>query len=204
MATIDWTPVEEAEAEKTLTGYKVALVEAAKVLDQRLREERVPGANLLERIQSARWHFTRPDDVERSAAFVESFQSGATGGLTKAKAKDYLQTFRQAVADINDLSQSRDSFRAQTKLYLGLLKGKQGLFLKALLVLGLAFLLILFLADTGPGQVFVTGIVGLVHLFFGLILTLLLIVGLIVVIVIGTAIYLDRRAGGGRIKEEDE
>lgn len=204
MATIDWTPVEEAEAEGTLAGHKVALLEAAKLLAQRLRDERIPGHTLAERVAAARWHFTRPDDVAKGVAYVETLHEGQTGALTKTKAKEYLQAFRQGVADLSDLAQARDSFPAQVKVYLGLLRSKQRWLLRALLGFGLAFVLVLFFADTAPGQVLVTGTVSLVHLLFGWIIGLLVMLVVILVVVVGTAVFLDRRTGGGRIKEEDE
>lgn len=203
MATIDWTPVEEAEAEKTLAGYKVALIEATKILEQRLREERVPGRTGSERLAAAHLHLTKPAAAEKAHSYVMNLRHGHTGGLTMERAKIYLQSLRQAVADLNDLSQARDSFIAQLKLYVGLLRGRQRWLVRLLFGLAGFLVLVLFLADTTPGQVLVTGIVTGVHLFFSAILLLLLVIALSVLAVLGTAIYLDRQ-GRGRIKEEDE
>lgn len=202
MAAIDWTPVEEAEQERTLTGYKVALLEAAKILDERLQEERVPGKTYAERLESAKLHLTRPNDVTKASAYVEGLRGGVTGGLTKERAKTYLQTFRQAVADMNELSQVRDSFIGQAKLYIGLLRGKQRWLLRALIGLGAFFFGVLFLAHTTPGEILVTGVVGLVDLFFGVIVGILLALGVLLAVILGTAIYLSRQ--GGRVRGEDE
>jgi uncharacterized membrane protein len=203
MSTIDWTAVEEAEAEKTLTGYKVALLEAAKLLDERLQAERVPGRTFAERVQAARFHFTKPDELNRAAVYVEGLRSGVTGGLAKDRAKTYLQSFRQGVADMNDLSQARDSVGAQVRLYLGLLKGRQRWLLRGLIGLGGFIVVVLILADTAPGQFLVNGIVDLVHGFFGLLVALLIALGAVLLVVLGTAVYLDRHRSG-RVRGEDE
>jgi hypothetical protein len=202
-SSIDWTAVEEAEAEKTVTGYKLALLEAAKLLDERLQAERVPGRSFAERVQAAHFHFTKPNQVNRAAAYVEGLRSGVTGGLTKDRAKTYLQDFRQGVADMNDLSQSRDSAAAQARLYLGLLKGRQRWLLRGLIGLGGFLVVVLILADTKVGQVLVDGVVGLVHGLFGLIVALLIALGAVLLVVLGTAVYLDRHRSG-RVRGEDE
>ena len=126
-----------------------------------------------------------------------------TGGLAPERAKKYLQSFRQAVADMNDLSQSRDSFGAQARLYLGMLKGKQRWLVRGLVGLGGFLVIILVLADTGPGQGLVEGVVSLVHELLGLFIALLIAIGAILVAVLGSAVYLDKHRGG-RIKTEEE
>lgn len=202
MATIDWTPVEEAEAEGSLPSYKLALLEAAKLFESRMADERIPGRTPAEQLASVRSHLTRPGDVTKAYSYVQRLRHGSTGALTKDRAKTYIQSFRQAMADLNDLTRSRDSFRAQLLLYLGLLKGRQQWLIRGGIGLGVFFVLVVFFADTTPGRVLVTGTVAFVHLFFSWILGLLLAIGLAIFIVIGTAVYLDRR--GGRVRGEDE
>ncbi len=202
MATIDWTPVEEAEAERTVSGYKVALLEAAKLFEQRMADEHIPGQTPADHLAAVRLHLTRPADVTRAYSYVQRLRSGSTGALTKDRAKSYVQAFRQAVADLNDLSQRRDSFMAQVKLYLGFLQGKQGWLIRALIGLGTFFLLVLFLADTTSGQVLVTAVVAFVNFFFTWIIGVLVGIALLVLVVVGTAVYLDRR--GGKVRGEDE
>lgn len=202
MATIDWTPVEEAEAENTVSGYKIALLEAAKLFEQRMADEKIPGRTPADRLEAVKLHLTRPADVTRAYSYVTRLRGGTTGALTKERAKAYIQSFRQAVADLNDLTQQRDSFVAQFKLALGTLKSKQFWLIRALIGLGVFFALVLFLADTAPGQALVAVTVGFVHLFFSWIVGLLIGIALLVVVVVGTALYLDRR--GGTVRGEDE
>ena len=203
MASIDWTPVEEAEQEKTLAGYRLALLESAKIMEQRLVEERVPGSSAADRFTAAKLHFTRPKQIEQAYAYAESLRAGQTGSLTVERAKEYLQYFRQAVADLNDLAQSRDSLGAKLKLYLGLLKGRQRWLLNILIGVGGFFIGVLILADTPPGQLLVLGVVGVVHLFFKLIIGLLVFIALLLLAALGTAIYLDKR-GRGVVRTEAE
>lgn len=202
MATIDWTPVEEAESENTISGYKIALLEAAKLFEQRMADEKIPGRTAADHLEAVKLHLTRPSDVTRAYSYVTRLRSGTTGALTKERAKAYIQAFRQAVADLNDLTQQRDSFAAQLKLALGTLKSKQFWLVRALIGLGVFFALVLFLADTAPGQALVAAVVGFVHLFFSWIVGLLIGIALLVVVVVGTALYLDRR--GGTVRGEDE
>lgn len=203
MATIDWTPVEDAEAEGTAAGQRQALLEAAKIFEQRMKEEKIPGKTAEEKFRAVQFHLTRPEATERAYKYVARLRFGTTGALSKDRAAQYLQSFRQAVADLNDLSQSRDSVISQLKVYFGLLKGKQAWLTRILIGLGVFFLLVLFLSDTTPGQVLVTGLVGFVHIFFKWIIGLLIAIALLVFVVVGTALYLDRR-GGKVTVEEDE
>lgn len=200
--TIDWTPVEEAEAEKTLSGLKIALLEVVKILDRRLTEERLPGRSTEERFDAARYHFTKPEQVKKAVDYVTELRDGNTGGLTRQGGERHLQSLRQAVADLNDLSQKRSSLVAQAKMYLGLLKGKQRWLVNSLAGLAGFFLAVLFLADTGAGQLLVAGVVAVVHTFFSWIVTLLITLAVLVLVILGTAVYLDRRPTG-RIKDEE-
>ncbi len=202
MSTIDWTSVEEAEAEGTPAAQRLALLEAAKIFEQRMREEHIPGKTTEEKFAAVQFHLTRPVDAERAHKYIARLRFGATGALTKERASQYLQAFRQAVADLNDLGQSRDSFIGQMKVYFGLVKGKQAWLIRILIGLGAFFLLVLFLADTTPGQVLVTSLVGFVHIFFNWIIGLLIAIALLVFVVVGTALYLDRR--GGKVTVEDD
>ncbi|MDP9212036.1 MAG: hypothetical protein M3N59_02055 [bacterium] len=202
MATIDWTSVEEAEKENTVTGYKLALLEAAKLFEDRMEDEHIPGKTPAERLEAVKLHLTRPADVTKAYAYAHRLRHGTTGALTKERAKGYLQSFRQAVADLNDLTRQRDSFGAQVKLYWGLVRARQRWLLRGLVGLGGFFLLVLFLADTAPGQALVEGTVALVHGFFSWIAALLIGLALVVLAVLGTAVYLDRR--GGAVRGEDE
>lgn len=202
MPTIDWTSVEEAEKEHTVSGYKLALLEAAKLFEERMSEERIPGRTPAERLEAVKLHLTRPADMTKAYAFVERLRHGSTGALTKSRAKDYLQAFRQGVADLNDLTRQRDSFGAQVKLYWGLVRARQRWLIRTLIGLGGFFLLVLFLDGTGLGRAIVGGIVDLVHGFFSWIAVLLVSLAAVLLAVIGTAVYLDRR--GGTVRGEDE
>lgn len=204
MATIDWTAVEEAERENTVSAYKLAVLEATKLFEGRMADEHIPGKTPAEKLEAVKLHLTRPGDVTKAYAFVERLRNGATGALTKSLAKDYLQAFRQAVADLNDLTQKRDSFGAQLKLYWGLVQTKQRWLIRGLFGLGSFFVLVLFLDGTGAGQALVRGTLDVVHGFFSLIAALLIVLAVAVFAVLGTAVYLDRRGGGGRVRGEDE
>ncbi|MDP4000002.1 MAG: hypothetical protein Q8Q11_01020 [bacterium] len=202
MATIDWTSVEEAEKENTASAHKLAVLEAAKLFEGRMSEEHIPGHTPAERLEAVKLHLTRPADVTKAYAFVERLRHGSTGALTKSRAKDYLQAFRQGVADLNDLTRQRDSFGAQVKLYWGLVRARQRWLVRALIGLGGFFLLVLFLDGTGFGRAIVGGVVSIVHGFFSWIAILLVSLAAVLLAVIGTAVYLDRR--GGTVRGEDE
>jgi hypothetical protein len=202
MATIDWTSVEEAEKENTPSSYKLALLEAAKLFEGRMSDERIPGKTSAERLEAVKLHLTRPGDVTKAYAFVERLRFGSTGALTKARAKEYVQAFRQGVADLNDLTRRRDSFGAQAKLYWGLVRSRQRWLVRALIGLGGFFLLVLFLDGTGFGRAIVGGVVDVVHGFFSWIAVLLVALAAVLLAVIGTAVYLDRR--GGTVRGEDD
>ncbi len=203
MAHIDWTPVEEATKENTVVGYQVGLLEAVKILDQRLKEEKLPGRTTEERLDAAELHFTRPKQVRQAIAYVTALRTGTTNALTVEGAKKHLQALRQAVADLNDLSQSRANPIAQAKMYLGLLKGKQRWLVRGLVGIGAFFLTVLILADTAPGQLLVALVVTIVNTFFSWIITLLILLAILVLVILGTAVYLDRRKGGTVTTDDD-
>lgn len=201
--TIDWSPVDEALAEKSSSGVKLAMLEAGKILDERLDDVKIPGRTLREKVGSATLHLTNVKDVAKAADYLSGLRSGTTGALNRPQAERHIQSIRQAVTDLNELSAERQSPLAQAKLYAGALKGKQRWLKQALAGVGVVFLIILFLADTGWGRSLVGGVVGGVNTFFSWIITVLILIGLLILVVLGTAIYLDRRSGG-RVSSDDE
>jgi Ca2+-dependent lipid-binding protein len=64
---------------------------------------------------------------------------------------------------------------------------------KILLYLVIFFVLVLFLADTFPGKLLVSGIVDLTHYIFGWVLAVILFTLAILIVIIASLIYFERR-----------
>lgn len=202
-ATIDWTPVDEAMGENTAAGYQLAVLEAGKILEQRLAAERVPGATLTERLENARFHLTDAEAVLSAAAYVEKVRFGDSPALKKPGTEKLIHIVRQAVTDIGEYGQEHDKPLVRAKTYVGILKGKQSWLVNGLLGVAGFFVLVLFLANSSPGQALTSGIVSIVNGFFSWIVTLLIIIAVIILVVLGTAIFLDRKSRGSVTVEDD-
>lgn len=202
MSTIDWTPVEQAMETDSIDSLKLAILESYKIVANRLRQERVPGQTTQQQLQTLELSLTRPKDALSAATYAEALLQGDTPALTKDRAKHHIQALRQVVADIADFAHDRNLLKSRFRLAVGRVKTSQRRAFKVALILGAFCLLVVFLADTTPGQSIVSAVVDAVHAIFRLVLLLAVIVLIGAAAVIGTAVLFGRSRGGKIVDEE--
>lgn len=200
---IDWTPVDEALAEGTGSGAKLAVLEAGKILTQALAQANLPGVTPATRLKAAGSVLTNPKDVAELQTVLERLNRGSSPQLNAEQAKRHVQTVRQTMADLSNLEPADRSRVTRLRLLLGAARGQRQLVLQVLGGVVAAFILILFLADTEFGQAIVAGIVGLVHFFFRWLIGLVILLVVLAAAVAATALYLDRRQAEPKIKQDD-
>ncbi len=200
--TVDWTPVDEALAEGTASGAKLAVLEAGKILESSLANAKLPGDTPAAKLGKARGMLARPAEVTQLQQALEKLHRGDSPALSPEQAKHHVQTVRQTLADLSSIPSADRSPATRIKLLAGMFRGRRQLGLQVLGAATVAFVLILFLADTPPGQAIVTGVVGIVHFFFRWLLGLVILLAVLAAAVAATALYLDRRQADPKIKGE--
>ena len=194
---LNWQSVENNLEEGTSSGYKVAILETAKLLNQVLIEKNFPGRDLEERLNSARNIFTDEEKIEQVYQMRQKIIEQPYFDLSSQETKETIANFYQMIVDVME-SQPRTLDKLNIFKNINLkfknvsLFGK-GIIKKSLIGIFLFFLIVLILADTGPGQTLTNFLVDVAHFIFYKLLIISAIAAAIIIAIIGTLSYLENR-----------
>ena len=194
---LNWQSVENNLEEGTSSGYKVAILETAKLLNQVLTEKNFPGRDLEERLNSARNIFTDEEKIEQVYQMRQKIIEQPYFDLSSQETKETIANFYQMIVDVME-SQPRTLDKLNIFKNINLkfknvsLFGK-GIIKKSLIGIFLFFLIVLILADTGPGQTLTNFLVDVAHFIFYKLLIISAIAAAIIIAIIGTLSYLENR-----------
>jgi hypothetical protein len=216
---LNWQSVESALEEGSSSGYKIAVLETAKLLSQALEEQNFSGKNFEERLNSAGKIFANKENVNQALEIRQKIIEQPYFDVSAKETKETIANFYQAIIDVtenqsgvlsklnifknfsskfkeNDTSSCR--FFSVSKIF------KKGFIKKFIIGLFLFFLIVLILADTGPGQSLTNFIVDIAHFIFYKLLVVAAIAAAIIIAIIGTLSYLEGRqdSNRGRMKIE--
>jgi len=196
---LNWRSVETALKEGTSSGYKVAVLETAKLLDQVLIEKKFPGKNFEERLNSAKSIFTNEEIVDQVYEARRKIIEQPYFYISSDETKKTIANFYQMITEATETQSSRlNIFRNINLKFKKFFLFGRGIIKKSLIGLFLFFLIVLILADTGPGQSLTNFLIDIAHFIFYKLLIVAAIAAAIIIIVIGTLSYLEGR------RENDE
>jgi hypothetical protein len=173
-----WGDVEDAAAEGTISGYKMALVEAEKVLVRALDEAGYTGATTEDKLGKASAVLSEMHGLQRARQHFRDIMHSKSYNLTSMQVDESLHYYRLAVQDVERAKRlpgwlnrylRHVSFYVVPKIAWSVRR--------AIVALVLASLVILLLADTSVGRGIVEAVVSSVEFFYRWILFLLLVVG---------------------------
>jgi hypothetical protein len=192
-----WNIVEECLAEKTASGYKMAMIEAEKILQDAIKKAGYPGKTNDERIATSSKNFSNIRKLKKAREISKTVLSELNYSLNSIEVEEAAKSYHQAVTDIEENPDAQlgliQRFSALINYYI---PSKKNLFLKSLILIISILLFIVFLADTKPGQNLAKSIVSLAHFAFSWVLTTALLVGAVVVIVTITILYFENKRKG--------
>ena len=214
---LNWQFVESALEEGTSSGYKIAVLETAKLLGQALEEQNFSGENFEERLNSAKNIFANEENVNQALDIRQKIIEQPYFDISVEETKETIANFYQAIVDVTENQPSvlsklnvfknfsskfkkgdMSSVRLLSKFF------EKGFIKKFIIGFFLFFLIILILADTGPGQSLANFMVGIAHFIFYKLLIVAAVAAAIIIAIIGTLSYLEGRNDGnrGRMKIE--
>jgi len=189
-----WKKVEKYLADKSLAGLIVALIEADKLLASRLEKQGYPGKTTDDRIKNAKEKFSNLNGLLEARQIRNDFLKNKEMNITSLDVEDGITSYQQALLDLQNGEKSRlGIFERFVILMDYYLPSKWKAIRKILLYLVIFFVLVLFLADTFPGKLLVSGIVDLTHYIFGWVLAVILFTLAILIVIIASLIYFERR-----------
>lgn len=201
---INWSIVQESLDDGTISGYKMAVIEAGKILEDLLKQKGYPGRMIKDRILNARDYFHNLEGLLKANEIRQKLMDKVEYQLTSIQVEDAITAYRQAVVDLTNNEKASLSpikkFRLAMKYYIPSKKKAITFILGGIFIF---LLLVLILADTSLGRDFIQGVVGMTHFIFSWIMIIVLVVVGMGVIVIGSLFYFEKR-NATKIVDKDE
>lgn len=201
---INWQIVDDCLAEKTASGYKMALIEADKLLDKALKDAGYPGKNIEERINSAKSNFTNLKGLKSAREKRNLVLKDLTYNLNSIEVEEAIKFYHQALLDIEGNPEAKlnlyERILAQIRYYI---PSKKKFFWKIFLYFFSVLLIIIFLSDTKTGQRITQKIVNLSHFIFGWVLMVIILTVAVLTIIILSILYFEKRRKENEKQEFD-
>ena len=99
---LNWQFVESALEEGSSSGYKIAVLETAKLLDQALEEQNFSGKNFEERLNSARNIFANEENVNQALEIRQKIIEQPYFDISVEETKETIANFYQAIVDVTE------------------------------------------------------------------------------------------------------
>lgn len=190
----EWQRVASFLEERTLSGFIAAFIEAHKILDFYLKRKGYPGDNFDQRFNFAKEKLSNPDKFFWAKKLFDDLVSKPKFNTTTLDLEDAILAYKQALIDILGEDKKALSFSEKMLLLYHFYAPRKIPQIKRLGIYFLVFLfLVLFLADTEPGNLIVRGIVDFAHFVFSYLLAILLFLGGLVILVFLIVFYLEKR-----------
>jgi len=202
---INWSIVKEALDEGTVSGYKMAVIEAGKILENLLKQKGYPGRTIKDRILNARDNFHNLEGLLKAQQLRQNLTSNLEYQLTSLQVEDAVNAYHQAVIDLTSSEKANLSLLQRVRVTLRYyLPGKKRFITFVLSGFFLFLLIVLILADTQFGRDFIQGVVGVTHFIFSWIMIIVLVVVGMAIIVIGSLFYFEKRHATRIVDEEEK
>jgi len=195
-----WTEVEACMAEGTASGYKMAVIEADKILRFVLSSKGYPGRGLKEQILLAGWRLEEKKALNDALKRREEIADNLEYRLSTFEAEDAVKAYKEAI--IHFSSKKPLKFKRRLILYYNHYLSLRSNFFKKFLLFFLAFFLtVKMLSSTGFGASLVGVLVEISNFLFSWFVVFFLLGSAILVLIMGSLLYFEKNKV--KIKEEE-
>lgn len=191
---LSWTNVEKYLSEKTRGGSAMALIETEKILEAVLKKLQYPGKNNDSRLIPAKEIIANYEDLAGAREVTGQLKEKLNSEISPEEARETLKAYFEAIRFLSQAPKEKiglfEKINRRVKRFYPNFKKILGTSIFGFFVF---FLLIYLLDATKLGQSLVDLLTGISHFIFSWILfTFLLVIG-ILVIVVSTIFYFERR-----------
>lgn len=193
-----WSEVETCLSEGTASGYKMAIIEADKILRYVLKQKGYPGKDLEKQIFYAGWRLSDKTGLKKAIAKKEEIANKVEYKLSTFEAEDAVEAYKEAILHFS----SKKALKLRNRLvlyYAHYLSIKSSFLQKNLLIILMFFLAIKLLDGTETGQLIWEKLVSISNFIYSWFLVFILLGGAILIIVIGSFLYFEK----GKVKIKD-
>lgn len=191
---INWQIIEDCMAEKGASGYKMALIEADKLLDKALKDAGYPGKSIEERIDSGKANFSNLKNLKKAREKRNLVLNELSYNLNSIEVEEAVKAYHQALLDIEGNPEAKLNLVGRA---LALIKyyipSKRKFLGKILIYFVSIILLVKFLAKTKTGQNITQGVVSFSDFVFNWVITVVILVAAVVTIVTLSILYFEKR-----------
>lgn len=161
---LDWSGVEQALAEGTISSYKIAVLETEKLLEQILNRKKFPGKNIEKKLSLARKFLADSGKLDLARRMREKIIIEPNFDLSLEDTKQIIASYYQALTDLDNFQKSYLSFWQNLLFSINQrLRLMSKPLKKASLYIVSALFLTLILADTQTGQAITKLFIDLTH-----------------------------------------
>lgn len=193
-----WGEVESCMSEETASGYKMAIIEADKILRFVLSQKGYPGKDLKQQIFYAGWRLEDKSSLNKALEKREEIIKNLEYRLSTFEAEDAIDAYKEAILHFS----SKKTLKLKNRLvlyYTHYLSIKSKFFQKSIIFVLAFFLAIKVLDSTEIGRQVWQKLILIANFIFSWFLVFILLGGAILVIVIGSFLYFEK--GKTRIKD---
>lgn len=193
-----WSEVESCLSEQSAAGYKMAIIEADKILRFILKKRGYPGKSLEQQIFYAGWKLGDKKSLKKALQKKEEIVNNLEYKLSTFEAEDAVEAYKEAILHFTSKKTLR--LKERLALYYTHYLSIRSSFLQRSLLSFLAFFLIIKLLDsTEYGRLAWEWLIAMSNFIYSWFLVFLLLGGAILLIVIGSFLYFEK--GKTKIKE---
>lgn len=194
-----WEEVESCLKEESASGYKMAIIEADKILRFVLKQKGYPGKDLKQQIFYAGWKLSDKTGLNKAVAKKEEIVDNLEYKLSTFEAEDVIDSYKEAILHFS--SKKALKLKERLALYYKHYLSIKSKFLRKNLLLFLGFFLAIKILDsTEIGRQVWDKLVLASNFIYSWFLVFILLGGAILVIVIGSFLYFEK--GKTKIKEQ--
>ena len=197
-----WSEVEADLKEKTPSGYKMALIDADKILRSILKEKGYPGKNLIQQLFWSGVKVEKYDELKRAIGKKDEILNSTAYQLSTLELDDFLAVYKSAISQLYDTKRLKFYHR----LYLLFEKNFSHNLKKSLKIFIITFIVYLFgikfLTSTETGKNFVSGTIHLNDFIFNWLVNITLIV-LILAVIVGIVFLILEKRKSVKIRDEE-
>lgn len=186
-----WAEVEDYLSEKTSSGYKMAVIEADKILRYILKQKGYPGKDLRQQIFLAGWKLKEKKDLEAAIKMKDEILNNLDYRLSTFDTEDAVQAYKEAILHFTEKKPL--GLRKKISLYYShYLSLKSSFFRKTLYLIFGFFLLIKFFNSTEIGKGIMATINSISDFIFSWFMVFLLLGSGVLIIVLGSFLYFGK------------
>ena len=114
----EWQLIEKLLNEGTISGYKIAVVETEKILQEVLNDKNFPGKNISAQIENARIVLENLDKLNYSRAMYNKIIKESDFDISSEDTKEIIAGYYKAISDIIKMDSKDIEFKEKVNLLL--------------------------------------------------------------------------------------